>query len=141
MYDPRNYIGLKLKSDLVIDLLSTYDLEIIYQIDTSHENMDDVYWISDKINGCQFRVNADQVIMVAFVYLRELEGHCQFSGTLEGINIKNNELDGLGNYNKSGKFKDQNWIRYDRESISIHYSWDSQGPRVISFCHPLSLPR
>ena len=141
MYDPRILIGKPLKDDLAIEIMADNDLEIRYEIDLLHENMDDIYWIPDKNNGCLWQANQDQLIVVAFVYLRELEGYNKFHSGIDGIKIGDKELLGWGLPTKSGSYKGQSWVRYDNEKLSTHYSWDSIGPRMITFTHPSRIPK
>ena len=37
-------LGLHLKDDRVIDILETYNMQVIYDFDRDHENIADIYW-------------------------------------------------------------------------------------------------
>ncbi len=140
-YIPKDYIGLSIKSDEFIEVLEAYDLKVIYDYDRTHENMDDVYWIHDYDNGCTFQANQDQIVVVAFIYLRALEDHKAFHWLISGITIDKNEIKELGNPTKTGTYKGQSWVRYDEKNISTHYSWDAMGPRMLTFSHLSRVPK
>lgn len=136
MIDFRTLIGLQLKSDPILELLEMHELQVIYDIDTLHENIPDAYWIEDRKHGFTLKADEAQRIVVCFIYLRALEGHDAFSGEVPGVVIANNRISDLGEPSKSGSFSGRNWVRYDRPEHSVHLTWDTEGPAVLSILHP-----
>lgn len=69
-----NLLGSRLKDDDVIEVLEHYDINVIYDFDRTHENMEDVYWAASTDGGFQFRFNEDQVLDTVFLYVTAREG-------------------------------------------------------------------
>ena len=67
-------LGKQLKSDDVIDVLESDDLDVIYSFDRLHENQPDVYWVASKAEGVQMRFNEDQALDTLFFYIQPDEG-------------------------------------------------------------------
>ena len=67
-------LGKQLKSDDVIDVLESDDLDVIYLFDRLHENSPDQYWVTSKAQGVQMRFNDDQTLDTLFFYIEPDEG-------------------------------------------------------------------
>jgi hypothetical protein len=67
-------LGRQLKDDVVLEVLEFYDLQVVYEFDRTHENMDDIYWASASSDGFQLRFNQDQVLDTVFLYVMASEG-------------------------------------------------------------------
>lgn len=67
-------LGLHLKDDEVIDVLESFDMQVVYDFDRTHENIDDVYWAAAPSRGFQLRFDKDQRLDVVFVYVAASEG-------------------------------------------------------------------
>lgn len=63
------YLGLSLKDDAVVDLLETYDMDVIYDFDRLHENQPDRYNTSARSDGFEMRFDADQVLGTIWCYV------------------------------------------------------------------------
>ncbi len=125
-----------------MDLLETWDVDVIYEFDRTHENMPDLYWAAIKEKGIQLRFNQDQILDVIFVYLKEKEGFCiadpDFAGIQrfesynevnkkalnEGVEVTTGEADFFGEKTK--------WIRLEYPSHSVHYSFDPEKPDKVT---------
>jgi len=138
--DPRSYLGLKLKDDLVLELLAKHDLNIRYDIDVLHENIPDAYWVEDAAHGFTLKADATQLISCGFVYLRPRDGHQAFTGQMPGIDIVGGVIPTLGQPSKSGSSGDTSWVRYDRADLSIHLTIDLHGPSMICLMLPSQVP-
>ena len=81
-------LGKKLKDDCIVDILDFADIEVIYEFDRSHENLEDLYWAQSKQHGFQFRFDKDQILDNIFIYARSAEGFTAVDRNLvEGISF------------------------------------------------------
>ena len=140
MIDPRPFIGLHIKDDTFLQLMSDYDLTIQYDIDFDHENIPDAYWINCFAHGVSFNADASQLITCAFVYLREADGYQRFPWTFPDLQISEGEIPSLGAPSKRGQSKDSSWVRYDGTALSVHLTADPAGPRLLCIMHPTVVP-
>ncbi len=53
-------IGEHLKSDFLCDLFETYDVEVIYEYDRTHENIEDEYHAEMEELGLEFLFNKER---------------------------------------------------------------------------------
>jgi hypothetical protein len=67
-------LGKQLKSDDVIGVLESYDLDVTYAFDRVRENQPDQYWVASKAEGVQMRFNEDQTLDTLFFYIQADEG-------------------------------------------------------------------
>lgn len=68
-------LGVHLKDDLIVDILESYDMEVIYDFDRLHENNSDVYWARANEAGFLLRFDEKQVLATIFLYLVPREGY------------------------------------------------------------------
>lgn len=66
-------IGKSLKSDFMMDLFETYDVDVIYVYDRTHEGMDDEYNASVPKLGLEFRFDQEQNVATLFMKKKEME--------------------------------------------------------------------
>ena len=64
----------QLKDDDVIEVLELLDMQVVYEFDRTHENLEDIYWATAPTCGIQFRFNKDQKLDVVFLYIVASEG-------------------------------------------------------------------
>ena len=67
-------LGKKLKDDDILDVLEDYEIEVVYDFDRSHENIEDIYWAPAKDAGVQLRFDQSQILDTIFCYAIPLEG-------------------------------------------------------------------
>ena len=132
MIDPRQYISQNIKSDLVIEILRGFDLDIRYDIDLLHENTPDKYWIEAFNYGFCFKANQDKIIDCAFIHLIKNEKYDKFPWDLAELEIVNGEIPSLGSPTKSGVYQDVCWVRYDSAFRSIHVTTNNDGPYLLT---------
>jgi hypothetical protein len=72
-------LGKRLKDDVIIKLLDDWDVEVTYDFDRSHENIEDVYWAQAKDHGITMRFDEKQTLDTVFVYLEPIDGHTPVS--------------------------------------------------------------
>lgn len=52
--------------DSIVELLEHFDIDVDYDFDRTHEEMEDVYWAASQQNGFQFRFDETQKLDVVF---------------------------------------------------------------------------
>ena len=141
------YIGLlgkQLKSDDVIDVLESDELEVIYSFDRLKENQPDQYWVASKAEGVQMRFNEDQILDSLFFYIEPDEGFSPCRLDSLGVPVFGSQdsardyaaqlslpiiegaVDFLGVYRK--------WIKIDFGSHILHLEfWGEKLHRVSAF--------
>src|SRR5689334_14803646 len=67
-------LGKALKSDELIDLFETHDIEVIYEYDRTHENLPDEYWAKCRELGIQFAFDEHQLLKFIYVHLTDVDG-------------------------------------------------------------------
>lgn len=124
-------LGQHLKSEDVIDILESDDLDVVYAFDRLHENQPDEYWVASKAAGVQMHFNEDQILDTLFFYIEPDEGFSPCNpdslgvpifdsrdaardfATQSGVPVAEGEVDFLGAYRK--------WIKIDFGS-HLHHS-------------------
>ncbi|WPH17312.1 hypothetical protein [Variovorax paradoxus] len=64
--DFESLLGRQLKDDAVVEVLDAHDMQVVYDFDRSHENLEDVYWAAAQASGFQFRFDQDQKLDVVY---------------------------------------------------------------------------
>ena len=123
----------KLKSDTVIDLLETYDMEVIYSFDRTHENLPDEYRTKCVDLGLEFRFDAAQSLHTLFIHLTDVEGFTPADLTGSDVvhftskpEAESYALDrGIETSQGCGRFfgEERDWIRLEYSAHSIHYEY------------------
>lgn len=133
MIDPRALIGKQLKDDIILEIIEDNELKVWYDIDTTHENIPDAYWVQDFEHGFALKCDETQRVVCCFIYLREDEGYSVFEWAIPDLVIKKNRIPALGEPTKSGAYEGNSWVRYDGSQISVHLSYDKVGVRMVTF--------
>jgi hypothetical protein len=60
-------LGTELKSDFLCDLFETYDVEVVYEYDRTHEGLGDEYRAELPELGLQFVFDEKQILKTVFV--------------------------------------------------------------------------
>ena len=60
-------LGSELKSDFLCDLFETYDVQVVYEYDRTHENLADVYRAEIPDLGLQFVFDEGQLLQTLFM--------------------------------------------------------------------------
>ena len=126
-------LEMHLKSDEIIDLLETYDMEVVYEFDRLHENLPDEYQARCAELGLELLFDADQRLKTVFIHLVDANGFTPADLTdsdvlrfdtkraaashalREGIAVKEGRSEFLG--------KETDWIRFEYEGYSVHYEY------------------
>jgi len=123
----------QLKSDSMLDLLETYDMEVIYSFDRTYENLPDAYWTKCLELGLELRFDADQCLKTIFIYITDADDFTpadlsnsdviQFDSKAEAASyaLKN----GISAHEGCGEFfgEERDWIRLEYDNHSVHYEY------------------
>jgi hypothetical protein len=71
-------LGAKLKSDFINDLFETYDVDVVYSYDRTHENIEDEYFAEIPQMGLEFIFDACQTLKTLFMKKVEHTGYNPF---------------------------------------------------------------
>ncbi|MCM2373728.1 hypothetical protein [Aporhodopirellula aestuarii] len=122
-----------LKSDVMLDLLETWDAQVVYEYDRTHENMPDEYWASIHGEGVCFKFNEDQILDCIFLHLTDTDGFTPIDLSSTDIPQFESLADAAAYANKSklrvssgqgelfGQLRD--WIRLEYDDHWIHYEF------------------
>lgn len=128
-------LGKHLKSDEMLDLLETHDMEVIYAFDRTHENLPDEYWARCPQLGIQLAFDADQVLKSVFIHLVAGDGFApadladsdvlRFASKRDVASYAQQK--GIAIVEGRGELfgRETDWIRLEHEGHSIHYEYRS----------------
>jgi len=123
-----------LKDDDVVEVLECHDINVIYDFDRTHENMQDVYWAPSTDAGFQFRFNEDQVLDSVFLYVTAREGFLAISRDEIDVPVFDTFDDAEQEPRSKGfPFKQSQgslgsdgykwWIKIDFGAYTVHYQF------------------
>lgn len=132
------YIGQKLKSDSVIEILEYFDMGVIYDFDRLHENTPDSYSSSARAAGFELRFNESQVLDTIWCYIQPRSGFSPIDQNIVGAPIFENLDDARSYAHASGvpasTAKDEeSWFRLEHETLWIHYEFSCGRLELITF--------
>ena len=135
-----NYIdilGEPLKSDFLIDLFETYDVDVIYTYDRTHENMEDEYRCGIPDMGLEFIFDGSQKLTTLFMTKIEHSGHNPFEGDDPRMTpfqtadeamrfARTNSIDAMHQEANEDSFLGAipEWVKFTFDNHSIHYQFD-----------------
>lgn len=138
-------IGTSLKSDFLMDLFETYDVDVIYAYDRTHEGIDDEYNALLPQLGLEFRFNQEQKLTTLFMKESRAGGVDPFMGPdprdppfstgHEGVlYAEANDIEyvykaATVNLN-FGAIPE--WIKFLFGSYSIHYQFGTSGITMVT---------
>ena len=138
-----NLLGKSLKDDAVMEILEVNDIDVIYDFDRTHENMDDIYWAGAKNKGFLFRFNKHQKLDTIFLYMVEREGYTPIDRQqidvpiYETFDHAEKELESKNiSYAKSpgepGSRTYKWWIKPNFSNYTVHYQFKNGAIRMIT---------
>ena len=77
----------KLKDDDILEILEFFEIEVVYDFDRLHENLEDKYWAPAKSVGFQLCFNEGQVLKNIFCYIVANEGFSPISNDMIGVPV------------------------------------------------------
>lgn len=131
-----NYLDLlnkALKSSHVLDLLETYDMEVIYEFDRLRENIPDKYLSKSSELGLEIVFDENQILKTIFIHVEKQNGF--EPANLEGSDIHPfSTKQDIVRFAQENGFKfsvgatecrgtQMNWIRLEFQNFSIHYEF------------------
>jgi len=135
-------IGIDLKNDVLCDLFETYDVQVIYEYDRTHEGLPDEYRAEIPDLGLQFVFDEKQKFTTLFMQQIDAKTFNPFDGDDERLKKFKSMADAYqhakdkniriteGKANFMGEEKD--WIRFEYGSYSIHYEYVQSKLRMIT---------
>ena len=141
-------LGKKLKDDLLLEIFAQYDIDVVYDFDKTHENMEDHYWAAAPKHGFQFRFNQAQLLDVIFLYMVPREGFTPIDKAEIDVPIYASFTEAKQAFEHNGiaftqsPVEDPNstwfqrWIKANHGAYTAHYEFKDQQLRMIT----LSLP-
>ncbi len=131
-------LGTKLKSDFLIDLFETYDVDVAYIYDRNYEDMDDEYRASIPDMGLEFLFNKEQVLIALFMNQADHNGHNPFMGSDPRNPDLNTAQEAVAYAKNSGiefhyqeEQKDSffgvipEWVKFNFKEYFIHYQFNN----------------
>lgn len=135
-------IGTELKSDFLCDLFETYDVDVVYAYDRTHENLPDEYQADIPELGLQFVFDEHQVLKTLFMKPLKATGYNPFDKDDERLPCFRSKDDAIyyasdkgeryseGKADFMGEKKD--WIRLEYAGYSVHYEFVDGKLRMIT---------
>ena len=133
-------LGKNLKDDSIMELLELHDVDVIYEFDRNHENMDDIYWAKFRDHGFLFRFNENQILEVVFLYVAANEefmpiAHGEIDVPVyDSFEVAKTAFEKEGLEYKEGSVDDSNqkWIKVSHALFESHYEFKDEQLRMIT---------
>ena len=134
-------LGSNLKSDFLCDLFETYDVQVVYEYDRTHEGIADEYHAEIKELGLQFAFDERQILKTLFMKPVDVTtfdpfGADQwihtFATKAEALRYARNN--GLTAEEGTAEFmgEQKDWIRFESDTHTIHYEFVDADLRLIT---------
>ena len=131
-----------LKSDPIVDLLETWDAEVVYDLDRLHENTPDSYTAGSKAAGIQFVFDSAQLLRTVFIHMRHEDGFSSADLSDSDIAVfdspeavtrfaaREHVPSSVGQTKFLGI--ERSWVRLERGSHTVHYEFVGGALRLIT---------
>jgi hypothetical protein len=140
-------IEIQLKDDFLLDLFETYDVEVVYEYDRTHENIPDQYRAEIPDLGLQFVFDEGLRFRTLFIQQVEVTTWNPFDdderlrrfgskADAQRYATENGEQTTEGRAELMGEEKD--WIRFEYGTYSIHYEFVKSMLSMITIQHRFS---
>jgi len=134
-------LGTPLKSEFLFDLLETYDVQVVYGYDRTHENLPDEYHAEVSELGLQFVFDENQMLRTLFMTPMEIttfnpfeddERVRRFASKADAREYaKENDVPtSEGESDFMGERRD--WIRFEGATHSVHYEFVDSALKMIT---------
>lgn len=132
------YVGRKLKSDSVIEILEHFDIKVIYDFDRLHENTPDSYISSAKEAGFELHFNHLQILDTIWCYIEPRFGFSPVNKDIVGAPIFETFEDArayahASDIPASASNDEESWFRLEYETLWIHYEFSDRRLGLITF--------
>ena len=126
--DFESLLGRQLKDDKVVEVLDARDIQVVYDFDRSHENLEDIYWAATQASGFQFRFDQDQKLDVVFLYIEANEGFRPIARDEVSVPLYESFDEAKQDFTREGiPFKESPgekwWVKGDFGSSTRHYQF------------------
>lgn len=136
-------LGAQLKCDFLCDLFETYDVEVAYSYDRTHEGMADEYHAAIPDLGLQLSFDENQALKTLFVKPRDVTGFCPLADLADSSPVFTSLAEAqqhardtgaeatVGSAEFLGEARD--WIRFEHPGYSVHYEFRGPGLSLVTF--------
>lgn len=124
-----DYIGKRLKSDDVIEILERFDMSVIYDFDRLHEDAADRYSASARSAGFELGFDEQQVLCTIWCYIQPVSGFSAIDPAIVGARCFATFAEAVLHAEKAGIGTSQSkdagsWIRFEYERTPwVHYQF------------------
>ena len=134
-------LGYDLKSDFLNDLFETYDVQVVYRYDRTHEGIADEYLAEIQELGLEFIFDERHVLTTLFWKQVEVTTFNPFEAdpSMPAFLAKEEATryardNGLKTTEGTAEFSGEQkvWIRIERDTHSIHYEYIDADLRMIT---------
>lgn len=128
-----NLLGVDLKNDFLCDLFETYDVQVIYEYNRTHENLPDEYRAEIPALGLQFVFDERRIFKTLFMKQFAISIFNPFDEDDERLLKSGSKAEALqytrdnGMPYSEGKAdfmgEERDWVRLEYEGYSVHYEY------------------
>ncbi|MBD9668905.1 hypothetical protein IB278_33620 [Variovorax sp. VRV01] len=103
-------------------------MQVVYDFDRTHENLEDVYWAAAQASGFQFRFDQNQKLDVVFLYIAASEGFRPIARDEVGVPLYESFDEAKQGFTREGiSFRESPgekwWVKGDFGSNTRHYQF------------------
>ena len=129
-------LDLALKSDEIVEVLESFDLDVVYDFDRLNEGTADAYWVAAHEAGFQLRFDERQVLKTVFVYAKPRDGFSEVDPSIVGVPFYPTFHDAQRAFEVAGvKFTfgtpSHPWIKGQLAEYSAHYEFNIGGELTL----------
>ncbi|GGD62757.1 hypothetical protein [Lacimicrobium alkaliphilum] len=138
-------IGISLKSDILLDLFETYDVDVVYRYDRNHEGMDDEFTAEIPDMGLEFLFNSSQELTTLFMRNVKHSGfnpfddpdprRVPFNTGIEAMEwAKEQSIDAQYQESKTDPLFGEipEWVKLNFETFFIHYQFENGSVTMVT---------
>jgi hypothetical protein len=122
-----------LKSDEILELLETHDMEVIYEFDRTHENIPDEYCAKSLELGLELVFDEHQTLKTLFIHLNGTDGFAAADVADSDVTLFESKNDAAAFASAQGVEisegiaelfgVERDWIRFEYKEHSVHYEF------------------
>lgn len=138
-------LGSSLKCEVLLDLFETYDVDVVYCYDRTHEDMEDEYRAEIDEMGLEFIFDSSQRLKTLFMKKVDHNGFNPFCGSdprgvpfntgleavewasVRSINATNQEARVDPTFGEIAE-----WVKLNFETFSMHYEFNGDSVEVVT---------
>ena len=136
-----SYLNKSLKSEELIELFETNDVDVIYTYDRNYEGRADEYIGSIRDLGLQFIFNETQILSTIFIYIKDEEF---LSANLESLGLSTfDSKNNLMKYAQQNSLKyfegravffgqEREWLKLDFLNYTVHYEFREDSLSLVT---------